>query len=118
MSHVTPSSHKSMVLFWEAVADRELAKTAILLEKKQSRLKWLQNLPFEEQAEANYKQIKVLENELSVFLGLLGTMENLRNEYVATTAAVADRLIKLTVQRDYFKSELLNMMQQGGAYSI
>ncbi|WP_428657673.1 hypothetical protein [Runella sp.] len=88
----------------------------ILLEKKQRRLSAHRSLPFEEQSESNYRTIKFLESELSAFVGLVATLEKLRNTYLEFTGSVADQLIRLTVQRDYYPKELMDLMAAGGVY--
>lgn len=118
MSQSPNSSQNGTVLFWETILTKELTNVATLLEKKQSRLFALRNLPFEEQSESNCRTIKLLEAELSLFVGLIGTVEELKNAYVGFTASVADRLVLLTVQRDYYRQELLECMTKGGAYQL
>lgn len=116
MSLSPNSSQNNQVLFWEAVLEKELINVAALLEKKQTRLFLLRNLPFEEQTESNYRTIKFLENELSTFVGLIGAFEQLKGSYVAFSASIAQKLIMLSVQRDYYRKELMDLMATGGVY--
>ena len=110
------SPQSSDVLFWEGILDIELRKVAVLLEKKQTRLVALRNLPFNEKSESTNRTVKALEEELSVFVGLIGVLETLKDSYVNFSANVADNLISLTTQRDFYRQELLEFMARGGAY--
>lgn len=116
MSLSIQSSQNSNVLFWEGVLEIELRKIAVLLEQKQTRLVALRNLPFNEKSESSNRTIKALETELSVFVGLIGVLEELKDAYVEFTASVADSLVTLTTQRDFYRQELLESMARGGAY--
>lgn len=111
----TPSQNNT-VLFWEAVLEKELVNVVALLEKKQTRLFLLRNLPFDEQTESNCRTIKFLENELSTFVGLIAVLEQLKDSYIAFSASIADKLISLSVQRDYYRKEFMDLMATGGVY--
>lgn len=116
MNELQNSTQGSDVLFWEAVLDIELGKVSAMLEQKQSRLATLRNLPFNEKSEASNRTMKALEAELSAFVGLIGVVEQLRCAYVNFSASVADKLVMLASQRDFYKAELLELMAEGGAY--
>lgn len=116
MSTSLSSSQNSTVLFWEAILNTELTTVSALLEKKQSYLFALRNLPFERQTEFNCRTIKHLETELSLLVGLIGAVDELKNAYVDFTASVAEQLVKISVQRDYYRRELFESMVKGGAY--
>ena len=118
MSLSIQSSQSSNVLFWEGVLEIELSKVSTLLEKKQTRLLTLRSLPFNEQSESNCRAAKLLETELLLLLGLIGALEELKNAYLEFTASVADSLISLTTQRNFYRQELLESIARGGAYQL
>jgi hypothetical protein len=105
---------RNNVYYWEAILNTEIAKATPVLEQKQKRLMWLRNLPFEQQSEANYKAIRLLEEEFSVILGIIGAVEMLRDSYIDTTAAMAESYQVLYVESESYRQKLTEIVQKRG----
>jgi hypothetical protein len=99
---------RNMALYWEVILTQEMAKASLILERKQKRLDYLYALPFEQKTEVNQKTIKALEEELSAFLGLILTIDKLKDAYIETTAAMADTLRLCIIKRDFYYQELVS----------
>ena len=118
MSDVTQKASPSPVLFWEVILEKELLKALTLLEEKKRTINYLRSLPFDHQNEKNFKIIKKLEADLSVFLGVVATIEKLKIAYVDFTASVADQLIQLNAERDFYRQRLIDYVTEGGVLPV
>ncbi len=96
------------VYYWEAILEKGIAKLSPIIEAKQRKIMYLQNLPFDQKIETNQKVIRLLEEELDAFLGVILTISKLKDSYIETTAAMAETLRVYNIKQDFFYKELIS----------